>query len=301
MVVLDEREDLVADEGDDVGVAVVGAGFAPVGVAAVVVVEVHAAVGAVAVELPDGEVVGAVVVVDDVHDDRDARLVARLHEAFEAVGASEARLGREKIRWIVTPRAVARELGDGHHFDGGDTELLQVGNLVDGRVERCRQIALAVEGADVHFVDDEVVAVDAVTAVGAADDVLGALPVEEGVVVDVAVGVPGRGFDLHGAGILAPVAVEDEFVLLPVARTGHVHRPDAVAFGGKLRTQPSVELAGDFDLLGGAGPDAEGGAGAVGVGVGDGAHAGASGFGGERRGGGGEEEQQREGGRRREG
>ena len=88
MVLFEPHQGVVAEVLAHLLAAVVGTGVAPGRRRALVVVEVDAAraVLAPAVELPQGEVARAEVVVDDVEDDGDAVRVGGLDEALERVG-----------------------------------------------------------------------------------------------------------------------------------------------------------------------------------------------------------------------
>jgi hypothetical protein len=153
-VLVGQHEDLVADEGADFGPAEVGAGRAPRGVGAAVVVEIDAAeaVFGPTVELPEVEIGRTIVVVDDVGEDGETALMRGADEALEGVGAAVVGLDREGIGRIVAPAAAAGEFGDGHELDGGEAQLAKMVQARDGIVERGGRI-FAGEGADVELVD----------------------------------------------------------------------------------------------------------------------------------------------------
>ena len=256
VVFVGEEEDLVADELADFGAGVVGAGGAPGGVGAVVVVEVDAAEVALvpAVEGPEVEVGGAVVVVDNVNEDGDAEAVGGADEAFEGVGSAVVGFDGEGVAGVVAPAEAAGEFVDGHELDAVDAEFLEAGEEGDGVVEGGGGLD-ASEGADVELVEDEFVVGEVEGAV--------ALPVEGGGVVDdgVAAGV----VDLAGAGVAFPEgAVDDIFVALADAGGGVDDGPGAVG-GVSLHggSAPVVEFAGEFDGFGVGRPDAEVDAGGV--------------------------------------
>ena len=84
--------------------------------AAPVVVEIDAAAAVLrpAVEVPEVEVVGAEMVVDDVVDDRDAAGMRRIDQAPKAVGAAIVLLDGEDVGGVVAPGDVAGELVGRH-------------------------------------------------------------------------------------------------------------------------------------------------------------------------------------------
>jgi len=85
------------------------------------------------------------------------RLVRRPHELLELPRPAVGALDGEDVRRVVPPGAVAGELGDRHHLQAVDAELLQVVEFADDAVELGRHRVvrlLVVERADVQFVDD---------------------------------------------------------------------------------------------------------------------------------------------------
>src|SRR5439155_25209750 len=88
-------------------------------------------------------------VVDDVHDDCEAARVAGVHQPLEAVRTAVGMMRSEEQHAVVAPSPLARELGYRHELDGGDTEVDEVVELGDDRLER----ALLCERADVELVD----------------------------------------------------------------------------------------------------------------------------------------------------
>jgi hypothetical protein len=141
-VFLGEHEDLVADEGAHFGAAEVGAGGAPRGVGAVVVVEIDAAeaVPGSAVEAPQVEIGRSVVVVDDVDENGQAAFMRGADEALEGVGTAVVGFDGEKIGRVVAPAAAAGEFVDGHELDGGEAEGADVVEARDGVVEGGRRV-----------------------------------------------------------------------------------------------------------------------------------------------------------------
>src|ERR1043165_5173283 len=73
-----------------------------------------------------------------------------VHQALESLGATVAGLNRVVRRTVVAPTALARELGDRHEFDRGDTEFLQVVELLNDTVE----CAFRRERSGIQFVED---------------------------------------------------------------------------------------------------------------------------------------------------
>jgi hypothetical protein len=115
VVLVEPHQGVVDDEPADVGAAVVRAGVAPRGRGPPVLVEVDPAQAVLAppVELPQVEVRGPEVVVDEVEDDGDAMAVGLAHERLEGVGAAIHRLDGEDVSRVVAPRVVAGELMTG--------------------------------------------------------------------------------------------------------------------------------------------------------------------------------------------
>ena len=160
VVLVEPVERVVADELADLAAAVVGPGVAPGRVAAPVVVEVDAAlvVLAPAVEPPEVEVARAEMVVDDVEDHGDPAPMRGLDEGLEAVGAAVGALDGEDVGGVVAPGDVPGELHRRHDLHRVDPEPLQMAELVDGIGEGSGRVLVgAMEGADVHLVDDELV------------------------------------------------------------------------------------------------------------------------------------------------
>ena len=266
---------VVANELADLAAAVVGTGVAPRGRGLPVVVEVDAALVVLApsVELPQVEVRGAEVVVDDVDDDRQAVLVAGFDEVAQLFRAAVGALDGEDVGRVVTPRVVPGELHERHELDGVDA---QVDEVVDLRLDVGQVGGLVVvrilveEGSDVHLVDDELVQ-------GRGSEVV-TLPVVGAGIGDDAIADRAR----HVAGVRVDagdhlVTVdEDETVLVAHRGTGGLAVPVAVVLADELELGranllgvvivspglgcPVVEGSGDGDCLGVRGPHAERGA-----------------------------------------
>ena len=113
------------------------------------------------------------VVVDDIEDHLDARAVQRLHEVAElvdraqrvtpgTVGGVRSEEGDRGIAPVVDQagRGILRiELEHGQQLDGGDPEILQIGNLLDhagvrsARTGPDARARMPREAGDVHLVD----------------------------------------------------------------------------------------------------------------------------------------------------
>ena len=57
---------------------------------------------------------------------------------------------RKKVNSIVAPSEISREIGDRHHFNDGDSDPRQLGQLFRRRAP----CSLFRKSTDVHFVDD---------------------------------------------------------------------------------------------------------------------------------------------------
>ena len=95
-------------------------------------------------------------VVDDVEDDSDPQSVGAVDEAAEINGLAVETGRREKIDAVISPAEPTREFRHGHDFEAGDTEL--------GESRKFAQSSIPApfrgECADMHLVDDEVLARD---------------------------------------------------------------------------------------------------------------------------------------------
>ena len=112
-----------------------------------------------AVEQAQGEIVLGEMGRDPVHDDADARGVARVDQVAEVVGRAVPRGGREVRAHLVAPRPGERMLGERHELDVAEAQPLDVldqprGDLAVGE----RAVALledARPGTEVDFVHRE--------------------------------------------------------------------------------------------------------------------------------------------------
>ena len=236
--------------------SVVGAGIAPRGGGAVVVVEVDAALAVLAppVELPEVEVGGAKVVVDHVQNNGNAAPVSLADEAFEGIGAAVGGRDGERMGRVVAPRAVAGKRRYRHQLHRVHAEGFEVVEPGDGRVERGRPPPFAVaKRAHMEFVDHHLLAGRAHEGV--------VLPVKRLVVVDEAVACRVR--DGAGVRVVAQqprLAVAD---LVLVGRScsdfGDEHRPVAAGLVGERKAEiPAAEASGHTHFVGVRGPDAKG-------------------------------------------
>ena len=111
---------------------------------------VRRAVGDVGTELRQVVAARAEVVVDDVLDDPQTTLVARVDEHLVRGRSAVLLLDRAPQHAVVAPAVAAAEPVDRHQLDQGDAQLHQVVQSIDGREQR----ALGGERADVQLVDD---------------------------------------------------------------------------------------------------------------------------------------------------
>ena len=160
VIFLQPHQGVVADELADFFAAVVGASQSPRGLRMPVVVEVDAAhaVFAPAVKLPQIEIAGAEVVVDDVQNHRQAGSMRRFDEPLEAARTAVVGFHGENARGVVSPRQLAGELGQGHHFHDVHAQSLQMVEFLQGFLKLVRlPIFLVVKGSQVHFINHEFV------------------------------------------------------------------------------------------------------------------------------------------------
>ena len=257
MVFLQPHHDVIEEVLTDLAASVIGPGFSPRRAGPVVVVEVDSAaiVLAPAVELPKIEIAGAQVVVNNVQDHRDALLVGALDELFERQRAAVGGLHREDMGGVVTPRPLSRKLAHRHDLDRIDAELFQMSQTCRHRGELARMVGvlLVVEGADMKFVDDQLVPRREMEVVP--------LPVEARIVND---GVADRAGHLTGIRVdaleLALRRGQEEPILIARMSRRHVGVPVAVLLNlhGMLAAVPVVERSDDGYSLRMGRPHAEG-------------------------------------------
>ena len=95
-------------------------------------------------------------IVDDVEDDGDPEGMSTVDEAAEINRLSVKPAWGEEIDAVVSPTEPAREFRHGHNFEAGDTELGESRQLARSGFPT----SLRGEGADMHLVDDELLAWD---------------------------------------------------------------------------------------------------------------------------------------------
>ncbi len=241
-VFLQEHPHGIENERPDFGAAEIGAGAPWRGGALGVAVEIDAPVacGQALVELPGGNLVGAVVVVHDVQQDGNAVGMAGANEGPEGVGAAVRRLDGEEIRRIVAPGAVAGEFVDRHELDAVDSQRLQVGQAPGGALkQRTRSRHPARKGAQMHFVHHQAFARRHLPA-------LGRPPGKSARIQN----HPRVFFLVHGAGARIPPLQTIQHKPVGIARTraAAVQRP--VSRAGRFRPQrlffPPVEFSADL-------------------------------------------------------
>ena len=93
-------------------------------------------------------------VVDDVEDDGDPERMRAVDEAAEIVGPAVEPGRREQIDAVVAPAEPPGEFGHRHDFEAGDAELGESRQFARSRFPA----SLRGEGADMHLVDDELLA-----------------------------------------------------------------------------------------------------------------------------------------------
>ncbi len=240
MVLFEPHERVLEEVLADLTSSVVGAGLPPRRATAVVVVEIDPAalVLGPAVELPEVEVAGAEVVVDDVEDHRDPLPVGALDELLERAGTAVGSLHGEDVAGVVAPRPLSRKLTHGHDLDRVHAQLSQVSKARrHGReLARMVDVLLIVERAHVKLVDRELVPRRDVEAIP--------FPVEARIVNDgVSEGARHLTCVRVDAALLPPRRGQEEAVLVASVSLGDVDGPVTVLLGahGVLRAIPAVE------------------------------------------------------------
>ena len=106
------------------------------------------------VQVEPGQRVGAIAVVgDDVEDDRNAPVVALVHQFFQLLFRAVKLVDRKTVSRVVTPAQVALELAHRHELDGVEPHVLQVIQPVDDVLKRLGLVEIAHQ----RFIDDEAV------------------------------------------------------------------------------------------------------------------------------------------------
>src|SRR5271166_3616189 len=95
--------------------------------------------------------------VDYVEQDSDTAGMRGLDQRLKLFRAAIGRVWRVEQHAVITPIAPAREVRHGHDLDGGDAEPGQMVELFDSSAKG----ALTSEGADMDFVQNDVVPVPA--------------------------------------------------------------------------------------------------------------------------------------------
>src|SRR5229473_1350312 len=95
-------------------------------------------------------------IVDDVEDDGDPEGMGAVDKAAELIRPAVEPGWCEEVDAVVSPAEPAREFRHGHNFEAGNTELGESRQLTQSGFPA----ALRGEGADMHLVDDEVLARD---------------------------------------------------------------------------------------------------------------------------------------------
>ena len=248
---------VVLDVGPHLAARVVGTGVPPRGVQPEVVEEVAAAAGArvPVVEPPQVHVVGTEVVEDHVAHHGDAARVSFVDEGLEVVRRAVRALHAVRVRRVVAPRVIARELVDRHERNGVHAKILQVLQLLAHGGERSRHAGVGREvRARVHLVHHELAPRRHRELV---------LPGVRRRVVDH--GVADRTRQVAGPRVVLPPAgrasLDEELVALPCRHEGNITAPVAVELVAQrvLRRVPSVEGPTHRHALGEGREDPEGG------------------------------------------
>ncbi len=193
-------------------------------------------------------------IVDHVEDDGDSVTMGGLDQLFKGLRTAIILFDGKRKGRVISPGKAAGKFRGGHDLDGIDAQLCQVGQLFNNPAKVARPAArLVVEGADVHFVNDQLVP--------ARHAILGRAPIElplaDQRIADRAGGLPGVGVD-------APqvlISIQDQVaVFMAGLGAGHIGRPIAVPLVGQrvLPLGPIVEGASHVHLVGVGRPHAEG-------------------------------------------
>ena len=113
--------------------------------------------------------VWADVVVDDIENDGDPERVGVIDETAEIDRTAVEPSRCEQVDTVIPPAETAREVRHGHDFEASDTEFGQSRQLSLSRFPA----ALRGEGADMHLVDDELLARPSVPRIVCPVEVLG--------------------------------------------------------------------------------------------------------------------------------
>src|SRR5271163_836528 len=108
-------------------------------------------------------------IVDDIEDDRDAESMGTVDEMAEINRLAVKPAWREEIDAVISPTEPAGELRHRHNLEAGDAELGESRQLARGGFPT----SLRSEGADMHLVDDELLARDPVPSVVGPSEVPG--------------------------------------------------------------------------------------------------------------------------------
>jgi hypothetical protein len=93
--------------------------------------------------------IGTEMVINDIEDDADAKLVRAVHESAEVVRSAVQTSRRKQIHAVVAPSESARPVRDGHELDHRDAELRERRKLA----RRGDPRSFPRERADVHLVE----------------------------------------------------------------------------------------------------------------------------------------------------
>ena len=161
-MLLQPEQRVVAQKLPDLAAPIIRPRVAPRCLTPPVIVEIDPAMAVLvpAVELPEVEVVGSEMVVDDVIDDCDPAAMRRIHERLKSGGPAIIGFDREQIRRIVSERAVPRKLVRRHHLNHVDPKIDQIVELADDGREIATPVATAgivEKAADMQLVDDHLV------------------------------------------------------------------------------------------------------------------------------------------------
>jgi len=94
------------------------------------------AIGEIGSEVPEVIALRPQMIVDHIQDNRQARLVAGIHQPLEPRRPTVGVLHREREDAVVSPVAGPGELSHRHELDGVHAECFQIRKARDDRIER---------------------------------------------------------------------------------------------------------------------------------------------------------------------
>ena len=108
------------------------------------------------VKLPQAQIAGAEVIVNNIENNGHVVFVGRADEFLEGRWSPVLAFNGKNQSRIVSPRKPPSKLHRRHHFNGVDPEISKVGKLFDGFIKISRQdFRWVIKSADVQFIDDQ--------------------------------------------------------------------------------------------------------------------------------------------------